>query len=122
MAVFDNGTVCSHSGTKNTFYRFDGLSILAIKSITLSQSNQTLLGQMEYSLSIFFLESQTLETRVIHPNPQFVMMFQMSVRSIAYFCGQSLQSSPASAQRTIPLMVVMYLGDVYVIPGSVLCL
>ena len=54
VAVFDNGTVCSHSGTKNTFYRFDGLSILAIKSITLSQSNQTLLGQMEYSLSIFF--------------------------------------------------------------------
>ena len=25
VAVFDNGTVCSHDGTKNTFYRFDGI-------------------------------------------------------------------------------------------------
>ena len=25
VAVFDNVTICSHSGTKNTFYRFDGI-------------------------------------------------------------------------------------------------
>lgn len=24
VAVFDNGIICSHDGTKNTFYRFDG--------------------------------------------------------------------------------------------------
>ena len=38
VAVFDNGTVCSH-GTRNTFYRFDGLSI---HEIILAQSNQSI--------------------------------------------------------------------------------
>ena len=27
VAVLDNGTICSHDGTKNTFYKFDGMYV-----------------------------------------------------------------------------------------------
>lgn len=30
VAVYDNGTICSHDGTENTFYRFDGMLTITL--------------------------------------------------------------------------------------------